>query len=159
MNPEARSLQKVQALAGAELSLKARLGYAGLLLVSAVMTTVVVSVWLTEPSLPRRTQISFGVLSVIGASWIILSLWALGTRRGLFARDRVIAGGMAVVFTSLFVAGSLVATAIASSPAAFTALGMGIAMLVVAITLLAGARRRFAALAARRVQLERELGA
>jgi hypothetical protein len=154
MKPEANSLKKVQALAGGELSLKARLGYVGLLLVSAALTIVVVALWLTEMSLPVRTQAAFGVMSLIGASWMALATWALRARRPLFARARVIAGRMAVAFSALFVAGCLAAVIIAGDAAAYGALGTGTVMLVAALAVLVRARRRFAELAARRCALE-----
>ena len=157
MNPETNSLKKIHALAGAELSMRARLGYVALLLVAAVMTTVVVSLWSTEPALPLRTQVAFGVMTFIGVSWCALAVWALRTRWPLFARDRVIAGGMAVTFTSLFVAAGLFAVIIAGGPAAYGAFGTGLIMLSMAIALFIGARRRFVELAARRAVLEQAL--
>ncbi len=157
MNPESISLKNVQLLAGAELSLKARMGYVALLLASAAMTAVVASLWLTEPSLPMRTQVAFGVMSLIGLSWCALASWALRARRPLFARDRVIAGGMAVSFTALFVVAALAAVAMVGSPATYGMLGTGVAMFALATALLFKARRRFAALAGRRLELERAL--
>ena len=155
MNPESMSLKKVQALADAELSLPARMGYVTLLLASAAMTAVVISLWVTEPSLPRRTQVAFGVMSLIGLSWCALAAWALRARRPLFARDRVMAGGMAVGFTGLFALAALAAVVMVGSPATYAALGTGVAMLALAVAALVQARRRFAALAGRRLQLER----
>src|SRR5688572_14879638 len=102
MSPQMKSLQDVRRLAGAELSLKARLGYVALLLASTGVTVVIVSLWLTETFLPLRAQLAFGVMCLIGVCWSALALWALGARRPLFARDRVIAGGMAVTFTSVY---------------------------------------------------------
>jgi len=159
MKPEFRSMNKVRAMAGAELSLKARLGYVGLLLVSAALTTVVVSLWLTEPSLPARTQLAFAVMSVIGVSWSVLAVWVLRARRPLFARDRVIAGGLAVTFSALFVAGCLAAAILSGAAPAYAAFGTGVVMLAVAIGVLLKARRRFAALTSRRRELEAQLGA
>jgi hypothetical protein len=154
MSPQMKSLQEVRKLAGAELSLKARLGYVALLLVSAAMTVIVASLWLTEAALPLRTQLAFGVMSVIGCSWVALSVWALGARRPLFARDRVIAGTMAVAFTTLFVASAIVAVLVAGNAASYGVLATGAVMLAIAIRVLHGARRRFAELLARRAALE-----
>jgi len=158
MKPETRSMEKIQAMAGAELSLEARLGYVGLLLVSAALTTVVVSLWLTEPSLPARTQLAFAVMSLIGVSWSVLAAWALRARRPLFARDRVIAGGLAVTFSALFVAGCLAAAILSGATPAYAAFATGVVMLAVAISMLLKARRRFAALSIRRRELEAQLG-
>jgi hypothetical protein len=148
-----KSLQDVRKLAGGELSLKARLGYVALLLVSAGMTTVILSLWLTEAVLPLRTQLAFGVMSVIGASWVAFSTWALATRRPLFARDRVIAGRMAVAFTALFLAGAIAAVIVTNNAAAYAVLFTGAVMLAVAIHVLRGARRRFVELMGRRAAL------
>ncbi len=154
MSPQMKSLHEIRQLAGAELSLKARLGYVALLLVSTGMTVAIASLWLTETFLPPRAQLAFGVMCVIGVSWAALALWALGRRRPLLARDRVIAGSMAVTFTTVFVAGALAGAVIAHNPAAYAALATGAVMLAVSIRVLVDARRRFAALAARRAELE-----
>jgi hypothetical protein len=159
MNPEAISFTRAQALAAAELSLKSRLAHVGLLLVSAAMSAVVISLWLTEPFLPLRTRLAFGAMSLIGVSWCVFAVWALRARRPLFARDRVIAGGMGVCFTTLFTLASLAAALLLGSPAAYGALGTGVAMWMVAIGVFVQARRRHAALEARRQELERDLGA
>jgi len=157
MSLESGSLQNLREMAGAELSVKSRLGYVALLLLSAAMSTVVLSLWLTEPTLAVRTQWAFGALTVIGLSWVALSVWVLGSRRTLFARDRVIAGSMAVGFTALFVVGAAVAAVLSGSRAAFGALATGIVMLGIAIGALLSARRRYAELAARRAALEESL--
>jgi hypothetical protein len=153
MSPQMKSLQEVRQLADGELSLKARLGYVALLLAASGMTTVILSLWLTEAALPLRTQGAFGVMSLIGASWTAFCAWALATRRPLFARDRVIAGRMAVAFTALFLAGAIVAVIVANNTAAYAVLFTGAAMLALAIRVLLGARRRFEELLARRAQL------
>jgi hypothetical protein len=153
MNPQMKSLQDVRGLAGGELSLKARLGYVALLLVSTAMSGVIASLWLTEGFLPLRTQAAFGAMSVIGASWVGLSIWALKARRPLYARDRVIAGRMAVAFTALFLAGAIAGVFMAGTPAAYAAVATGVALFGMAIGALVSARRRFAELTARREQL------
>jgi hypothetical protein len=153
MNTQMQSMAMVRKLAQGELSLKARLGYVALLLVSSVMTAAIVSLWLTEAYLPLRAQIAFGAMSLIGISWAALATWALTTRRILLARDRVLAGRMSVAFTGLFLAGTIVAVVITATPAAFAALAAGVSMFIAALCVLAGARRRFAELAERRAQL------
>lgn len=153
MSPQMQSMQEVRALAGGELSLMSRLGYVALLLVAAGMTAVIASLWLTEAALPARTQWAFGVMSAIGASWVVLAFWALRARRPLFARDRVIAGGMAVTFTSMFVIGGIAAVVMAGNAASYGVLATGALMLAVALKVWSSARRRFAALAARRAAL------
>ena len=55
-----------------------------LLLVAAAMTAVVASLWLTEPTLPTRTAVACGVMTLMGLSWMVSSGWVLTTRRPLF---------------------------------------------------------------------------
>jgi len=153
----AESMTMVQKLACGELSVKARLGYVALLLVSSAMTVGLVSLWLTEAFLPLRTHLAFGAMVLIGAAWAALSIWALTTRRVLFARDRVIAGRMSVAFTALFLAGAIAAVFITGKAAAFGAAATGAVMFAIALRVLSGARRRFVELAARRDALDREL--
>jgi hypothetical protein len=157
MNTQTESMAMVQKLAHGELSVKARLGYVALLLVSSAMTVGVLSLWLTEAFLPVRTQMAFGVMSVIGMSWAGLATWALATRRVLLARDRVIAGWMSVVFTALFLTGAIAAVLLSGKVAAFGAAATGAVMFAIALKVLSGARRQFAALAARRDELMREI--
>ena len=156
--PQIESLEDVRRLAQGELSLKSRIGYVALLLVASAMSAVVLSLWLTEPALPARTQAAFGVLSVIGIAWVGFASWALRARRPLFARDEVIAGTLAVVFTSVFAAGALAAVIATGTPAAFGALLTGGVMLAIAVWRLVSARRRFARLAVRRAELEQKMG-
>jgi hypothetical protein len=156
-NMQTGSLEYIRRLAQGELSIKARIGYVSLLLVAVAMTAVVLSLWLTEPVLPARTQAAFGVMSLIGGAWVSFALWALTARRPLFARDAVIAGTLAVVFTSVFVAGALGAVIVSGAAAAFGALGTGVVMLGIAVWNLVSASRRHAALAARRRELESAL--
>lgn len=157
MSPQMKSLQNVRELVSAELTVASRLGYLVLALVAAMMTVIVVSLWTSEPDLPARTHWAFVAMSVIGISWIGLATWALTTSRILAARDRVIAGWMAVTFTSVFVLGTVLATII-SDGKAWQSLVMGLALLALAVRALLRARRRFTELAARRAELERQLG-
>jgi flagellar biosynthesis component FlhA len=154
MNTQNDSMAKIRKLADGELAIKARLGYVALMLLALAMTTVIISLWFTEPYLPLRAQLAFGTMTLIGASWVVLSLWALTTRRILLARDRVIAGRMAVTFASFFVTGAIVACVISRSAAAFAALLAGLVMLAGALRILSDARRRFTELHSRRVELE-----
>jgi hypothetical protein len=157
MNPRLKSFEDIRRLAASELSMRARLSYVALLLVSSAATAGLLSLWITEAYLPLRTQLAFGALTLICASWATLSVVALTTRRVLFARDRVIAGIMSVAFTALFLAGAVAAVLMTGSAAAFAAAATGVVMFGVALRVLAAARRRFASLAARRAELEREL--
>jgi hypothetical protein len=157
MNTQIESMTKVQKLARGELSVKARLGYVALLLVSTAMTVGLLSLWLTEAFLPLRAHLAFGVMSLIGIAWAALSIWALATRRVLFARDRLIAGRMSVAFTALFLAGAIMAVFITGTAAALGAAATGAVMFLIALRVLAGARRRYTELVALRAELESQL--
>jgi hypothetical protein len=145
-------------LADTELSLRSRLGYVALLLGALMMTTVVGSLWLTEPSLPRRTHVGFALMTVIGISWVVFAVRVLTHRRVLLARHGIVAGRMAVTFTSVFVLGALAAIFTAGGAAAYAAAATGVVMLGAASVLLGRAHRTFAQLTERRDVLARELG-
>ena len=158
LNLPALSVAQMQRLVAGELSLPARLGYTALLLVALAMTAVICSLWLTEPSLPLRTQIAFAVMIAIGLAWTAYATWVLTRRRVLLAGHRIIAARMAIAFTTLFATGSLaLALWSPAGRAAYGAAGTGVVMLVIAIAMLLSARRRFEALMQRRDELEREL--
>lgn len=158
MNSPKLSVTEMQRLIAGELSLPSRLGYTALLLFALAMTVVVGSLWLTEPSLPLRTQAAFAVMAAIGLAWVAYAAWVLTRRRVLLAGHRIIAARMAVAFTTVFIAGSLaLGLWSAAGPAAYAAAATGAVMLAVAIGMLLSARRRFATLMQRRDELEREL--
>lgn len=152
------SVDEMQRLIHGELSLPSRLGHTALLLAALAVTVVVASLWLTEPSLPVRTQAAFGGMVAIGLAWVAYAAWVLTRRRVLLAGHRVIAARMAVTFTTVFVLGSA-ALGIWSTVgrAAFAAAGLGALMLLVAVGMLVSARRRFAELMERRRVLELSL--
>lgn len=152
------SVAEVQRLIAGELSLPGRLAYTALLVVSLAMAGILGSLWLTEPSLPFRTQLAFGTMLAIALSWVAYATWVLTRRRVLLAGHRIIAARMAVAFTTIFTTASLAAAL--WSPvgrAAYGASGTGVVMLVVALGMLLSARRRFETLMQRREALEREL--
>jgi hypothetical protein len=133
------------------------LGHVALLLAALGMTVVVVSLWATEPALPLRTEVAFGVMTAIGVSWSAFAIWVLTSRRVLFARERVVAGRMAVTFAGAFIIGALAVAATTGATAAFAAGGTGVVMMIVAVILLQRAHHTSARLMARRDALEREL--
>ena len=69
------------------------------------MTVIVSALLLTEPSLPLRASIALGVMSLIGLSWMGFAVWVL-TERILLGRHRIVAGRMAVGFTTVFCIGA-----------------------------------------------------
>lgn len=145
-------------LADAELSLRSRLGYVALLLAAVSMSAVVASLWLTEPALPTRTRAAFGALTVIGLSWAGFALWVLTHRRVLLGRQGIVAGRMAVTFSTVFLAGALAVGVTGGPRAAFGAAGVGVVMVGAAVVTLVLAHRRVDRLAERRRALEREIG-
>jgi hypothetical protein len=156
--PTPPSTVALHQLLDGQLSLPSRLGYVALLIGSAMMTTVVGALLLTEPGLPFRTRVSFAALIVIGLAWIGFATWVLKHRRPLLAPHRIVAGRMAVTFTALFVVGALAVGQTTGGRAPYAAAAVGGVMLAAAIAILIQARRTFARLTERRAALERELG-
>ncbi|HEY0140831.1 MAG TPA: transmembrane transport protein [Thermoanaerobaculia bacterium] len=141
------SVEEMQRIVAGELSLRSRIAYAALLLVALLMAGGIASLLLTEEGLPRRTEIAFAVLIVIGLSWVAYAAWVLTRRRVLLAGHRIIAARMAIAFTSVFVVGAML---LAMWPAAI----FGAVLLIVAVAMLLHARKRFAQLLQRRRELE-----
>lgn len=153
------SIADVQRLAAGELSLPSRFGHALLLVVSLTMAAAMGSLWATEPLLPMRTHVAFALIVSVALGWSVFAVWVLTRRRILFGRDSVVAATMGLAFSALFTAGMLAVGywggfgRPAYAAALVESLFCGVAGL-----LLVGARRRFAALAGRRKELERQLG-
>jgi hypothetical protein len=152
MDADARAA--VQRIADAELSPRSRIAHGALLLAAAAMTTVIVSLGLTEPNPPLRTSIAFAVLATIGAGWAGYAIWVLTQRRVLFARQRVVAGWLAVTFTSVFTVGAFSIGIAADMPAGMMSGVLGLVLVTASGLLLARARQRLAELTARLQQLE-----
>ncbi|WP_433797344.1 hypothetical protein [Actinoplanes sp. CA-252034] len=94
---------------------------------------LIATLWATEPGrLPTRTAGAFAGLILVGLTWAALAAWT-AWRRPLFAADRVIAGRLAVVFTT---ASTLVTAMIAGPWAA----GPGLLTIAAATIVLARAR-------------------
>lgn len=155
--PDPSLVARLERLARTELSFRARLAYVLLVLVASTMTIAIVSLWLTEPSLPVRTYAAFGMLTTIGAVWVAYGAWVLRARRVMLARQRVVAGRLAVTFTGAFTMACVLLAATTSVAASWPAAAMGLVLLIVAIALWRRAEVHWAALAARRDILEREL--
>jgi hypothetical protein len=157
LRPDSAVVADLERLARTELSMGARLGHVALGLVSCAMTIVVVSLWLTEPALPTRTVAAFALLAGMGIGWVIHSLWVLSVRRVLLARQRLVAGRMAVAFAGTFTAGCVLLGATSTVAAAWPASAMGLVLLCGAIALWWRAHAAHARLLARRDALEREM--
>jgi hypothetical protein len=140
------------------LSMRARVGYVALLLVSVAGAGALASLWATEPALPARTHAAFAVLLGILLAWAAFATWVLRTRRALFGYDGVIAGRLSVAFSALYATG-MTAVGIGTGLAGpWAAAGVGLLMLGVALLNLRRATRRVIALTAQRDALARELG-
>lgn len=137
----------------APLSRRRRIGYVVLALAGLTGAGLIGVLWATEPALPTRTAVAFGVLVSIGLGWAAYGGWALTRRTPLFALDRVVAAWLAAVATGLFTAGSL-AIAMARDRVSVPLVGLTLVLWTVAVLNLARARSRRAELLRRR----RELG-
>ncbi|WP_439538982.1 hypothetical protein [Sphingomonas sp.] len=144
-------------IVSAELSTAPRIAHALLLAAALSGTAVTLALFITEPDLPLRTRAAFAVLSLIGMGWSAYALWVLTQRRVLYARQQVVAGWIAVAFTSVFTLGALAIGIGSGIPVGFAAAAIGLAMVGAALVLLGRARRRLAALTAKRQALETQL--
>ena len=105
---EQRSLQRVRRLASSEASLGSRIFYTALLVFSLSAGILLLTLWLTEPEpLPTRTKIGFLFCLAAAFSWAAFAGWTLSNRRRMFARQKVVASALALVFTSLFLVGGV----------------------------------------------------
>jgi len=156
-NPPASLVIELQRLSRTELSAGARLGHVVLALAASAMTVVIVSLWLTEPVLPLRTQVAFAVLAAIGMGWTGFSLWVLRSRRVMLARHRQIAGRLALAFCGVFTGGCVLLVVAANTAAARPALGMSLVLLTAALVLWRRAETAHATLLTRRDALQRQL--
>ena len=140
---DADAIGLARRIAETELSPRSRIAHGALLAAALAMTVVVVALWATEPSLPARAQAAFGVMAVIGAIWSGYSAWVLTQRRVLFARQRVIAGWLAVLFTTIFTMGAFATAVAADTPAGFAAGALGMVLIAASVLLLLRARGRW----------------
>lgn len=150
----ADDLRRLTAL---ELSLPSRLRYVALLLAASAMSAIVIALLLTEPGLPTRTSVALRVMAVIGASWMMFAAWVLTRKRVLLGSHRIVAGRLAVIFSTVFVVGALSVGLTTSSTSPFVAAAMGAVMLSVAVTMFARAKRQFEQLSKRRDELQRRI--
>ena len=155
--PDPSVVTSLERLARTELSLAARMAHVVRALVASAMTIVVASLWLTEPSLPVRTMTAFGLLTIIGLGWVAYSIWVLSARRVMLARQRVVAGRLAVAFAGTFTAACVLFAFTTGAPSAWPATAMSLVLLAAALALWRRATAAYSALLSRRDALEREL--
>lgn len=138
------------------LSAKSRYGHMALLLGALMMCVLLGALLWTETGLPGRTQAALSVMLAIGVCWVGYALWVLTHRKTLLANHRVVAGWMAVAFTTLFLAGTAALAWVTGGNGYLAAVGMGMVMLAVAIFMLVRAHRRVGRLRALLRELERQ---
>jgi hypothetical protein len=134
----------VRRIAAAQLSLGPRIAHGALLAAALAMTVVLASLWLTEPDLPLRTRAAFAVLAAIGALWSGYAAWVLTARRVLFARQRVVAGWLALAFTTIFTSGAFAIAGVTHFPAGWAAGALGLGLIGVSALVLRQAKTRLA---------------
>jgi hypothetical protein len=141
------------------LSLRRRVGHVLAGLGGLAAAAIIAQLWATEPdSLPVRTQAAFAVLIAIGLAWAVFGAWAL-TRHPLFAVDRVIAGWLAVTFSTLLTAGMLLLALTRDGGAGvLAAAGVGVLLIGAAVTALVRARAYRKTLLARQRRLQDQEG-
>ena len=147
----------LERLARTELSTGARLGYVVLALVASAMTIVVSALWLTEPALPLRTSVAFAMLTGIGLGWLAFSIWVLRAKRTIPARQRVVAGRLAVAFSGMFAVSCLAFAIVTNTSLAWTASAMSLIWLTAALVLWRRAATALAQLLIRRELLEQQV--
>jgi hypothetical protein len=140
------------------LSPAARYTHVAVLLLALIMCALIGSLLATEPALPGRTQAAFGVMLLIGATWVGYAAWVLGIRKTLLANQRVVAGCMAVGFTGAFFACSAIAVLISGSALALATAATAGTLLACALAVLVSATSNAARLRALRRVLEEQLG-
>jgi hypothetical protein len=152
------SIADMQRVVAAELSQPSRLGHVLLLVVSLIVATAIGSLWATEPSLPRRTQVAFALIVIIAVAWAVFSGWVLARRRVLFGADRVLAAKMGLAFSMLGTVGmgALGYWGGLGRGAYLGALGQALLCCLAAV-LLIRARRHVEALSRRRWELEERI--
>jgi hypothetical protein len=152
------SIPDVQRLTAAQVAMPSRILHVLLLVVASMMGTAIASLWVTEPSLPMRTHIAFGLIVCSSAAWAAFAVWVLARRRVLFGIDRVVAATIALTVCAV---GALGMTALGyrahMGVGAYIAAATHAGLCGVAAVLLVRARRRVAVLARRKRELQDEL--
>ena len=149
------SVEDMQHRVAAELSLPSRLGHTALLVMSLSGAALVASLWLTEPALPPRTHAAFAAIVAMALAWAAFAGWVLARRRVLYAYHRVVSGRLAVAITALVLLGAVMLRDRTGTAGVVTAASF----FAVACVVLVRSQRRFAALRARRDELQHQAAA
>lgn len=151
------SADDIAARLGDELSTSRRIQLVLLVVASLAVSSGVGSLLLTETALPPRTQAAFAGIVAIGLAWATFGVWALTTRRALYARQRVVATRLALLFGLAYTVGCVVLF-VSGVPAGGAAGILGAAMTLVAWWLHRSAQQSLAHLVTRRQSLEARHG-
>lgn len=146
---------RLRSIMYSQLALPSRLGHALLLVVAMLATLVCTILLFTEPDLPLRTRVAFGVGIGIGASWSTFAVWVLSRRHVLYARHHVIAARLAIAVSTIVLVGS--AMLAQTTQGAHAIVWSAIVMLLIAIAVHQRAQRRVAQLELRRAELTHAL--
>ncbi len=124
-------------------------------LAGAADAALIAALWATEPTgLPARTQAAFGVLVLIGLGWASWAGWAL-SRGPIFALDRVVAGWLSLLASSITAVGTVTIAAARAHVAGIIAGAiLGAVLTACAGTVLTRARAHRARLIRQRARLE-----
>ncbi|HET9372284.1 MAG TPA: hypothetical protein VFO19_18610 [Vicinamibacterales bacterium] len=142
----------------AELSVRARVGYALLMTAALLMTGGVISLAATEPALPLRTTLAFACLAAVGLSWAAFAAWVLRHRRALLPTHRLIATRLSMAVSLSYTAVCVAVGLAQASAAPLVAAALGAVQTAIAVALHARARTRVEALRARRAEIEAAMG-
>ncbi|MBC6457269.1 hypothetical protein [Actinomadura sp. HBU206391] len=151
------TLSADQVMANLSLTGWERLRYVLLGVAGLTVAALVGSLWATEPGgLPARTHVAFAALTAAGLGWAGFAAWVLSRRGPLFARDRVIAGGLALGFSTVATGGiALIAIVRGELTMLLIAVPTGLVLVSAATALLVRARAHRAALLRRKRELQR----
>ena len=139
-----------------ELSGGSRAGYTLLLLIDLLVGVVIASLWMTEPQLPTRTHVAFGLMLAISIAWAAFFFRVLSRRGPFLVTHRLAGAKIAVAVTSIFTAASLLLAVVDGEirgPALASSV-LGSLLFGVAIVLFVRAKRRLSLLQQRRDSLQ-----
>lgn len=144
--------QQLLRLIDAELSPRARLLTTAMLLFALIVTAVVAALLLTEPALPLRTQLAFGLIVLAGLAWSGHFGRTLLHRRTSYLSHRVASTTLAAGVTAAFVLAAVLLAWLEPTQrsVALTAAAIAAPWLLLAIALRARATRQLRQLRARR---------
>jgi hypothetical protein len=101
--------EQVQALVRGELSGRSKILHAALLVAALAMASVVVSVWVTEATLPMRTHAAFAAVVIIALGWSVHAIRVLTHKAILLVPHQVQAARLSMAACVVFLGGCLAA--------------------------------------------------